>query len=213
MILVLVVAVTAYLGQHTVESRTFPSTSKGTLQLLQTTNLEPPPPISKFYHSNSTSCKVYTCQPNRDPGYYRDLQGSYWGERERAPHRRVCCGICLYYRIYLVRRAVSHFRLLFGEFLRHSLIQNLFTNGQLLKAVEGTNRRTSSMATVRTETTRGPTYSMTRAIGATPWRKGSSVDAIVWVPHGQFAYNGRVINLPQDVACFANCQLLASSAQ
>ena len=28
------------------------------------------------------------------------------------------------------------------------------------------------MATVRTETTRGPTYSMTRAIGATPWRKG-----------------------------------------
>ena len=30
-------------------------------------------------------------------------------------------------------------------------------------------------------TTRGPTYSMTRAIGATPWRKGSSVDAIVCV--------------------------------
>jgi len=46
---------------------------------------------------------------------------------------------------------------------------------------EGTNHRTSSMATVRTETTRGPTYSMTRAIGATPWWKGSSVDAIVCV--------------------------------
>jgi len=46
---------------------------------------------------------------------------------------------------------------------------------------EGTNRRTSSMAAVRTETTRGPTYSMTRAIGATPWRKGSSVDATVCV--------------------------------
>jgi len=28
------------------------------------------------------------------------------------------------------------------------------------------------MATARTETTRGPTYSMTRAIGATPWQKG-----------------------------------------
>jgi len=27
------------------------------------------------------------------------------------------------------------------------------------------------------ETTHGPTYSMTRAIGATPWRRGSSVDA------------------------------------
>ena len=24
------------------------------------------------------------------------------------------------------------------------------------------------------------------------------------LPHGQFAYNGHVINLPQDVACFAN---------
>ena len=35
------------------------------------------------------------------------------------------------------------------------------------------------MATARTETTRGSTYSMTRAIGATPWRKG--VDAIVRV--------------------------------
>jgi len=46
---------------------------------------------------------------------------------------------------------------------------------------EGMNRRTSSMATVKIETTRGPTYSMTRAIGATPWRKGSSVDAIVCV--------------------------------
>jgi len=35
-----------------------------------------------------------------------------------------------------------------------------------------TNRRTSSMVTARTETTRGPTYSMTRAIWATPWQKG-----------------------------------------
>ena len=24
------------------------------------------------------------------------------------------------------------------------------------------------------------------------------------LPHGQYAYNGHVINLPQDVACFAN---------
>jgi len=45
---------------------------------------------------------------------------------ERAPHRRVCCGVSLY--IYLVRRAVSHFRLLFCEFLRHSLIQKLLIN-------------------------------------------------------------------------------------
>jgi len=57
-----------------------------------------------------------------------------WGEPERAPHRRVCCGISLYIYmyiymyIYLVRRAVSHFRLLFCEFLRHSLIQKLLIN-------------------------------------------------------------------------------------
>jgi len=37
---------------------------------------------------------------------------------------------------------------------------------------EGTNCRSSSMATARTESTRGPTYSMTRVIQATPWQKG-----------------------------------------
>ena len=34
----------------------------------------------------------------------------------------------IYYVLYIIRRAVSHFRLLFCEFLRHSLIQKLFTN-------------------------------------------------------------------------------------
>ena len=63
----------------------------------------------------------------------------------------------------------------------YSKLSKAFTNGQLLKAVEGMNRRTSSMATVRTETTRGPTYSMTRAIGATPWQKGFICRAIVCV--------------------------------
>ena len=44
------------------------------------------------------------------------------------------------------------------------------------------NRRTSSMATARTETTRGPTYSMTRAIGGVPHgKKVSSVNAIVCI--------------------------------
>jgi len=43
-----------------------------------------------------------------------------WGEPEGAPHRRVCRGICLYI-LYTVRHAVSHFCLLFCEFLRHSL--------------------------------------------------------------------------------------------
>jgi len=36
-----------------------------------------------------------------------------WGKPERAPHRRLCCGICLYY-IYIIRHAVSHFQLLFS---------------------------------------------------------------------------------------------------
>jgi len=74
-----------------------------------------------------------------------------------------------YYYICIVRRAISHFRLLFCEFLLHSLIQNYSpTTAQR----EDTNRCTSSMATARTETTHGPTYSMTRAIGATRWQKG-----------------------------------------
>jgi len=37
---------------------------------------------------------------------------------------------------------------------------------------EDTNCRTTSKATVRTETTRGPTNAMTRAKVATPWQKG-----------------------------------------
>ena len=72
------------------------------------------------------------------------------------------------YILFLVCRAVSHFRLLFCVFLRHSLIQKLFTNYSYLAQREDTNR----LATARTETTRGPTYSMARTIGATAWQKG-----------------------------------------
>ena len=64
------------------------------------------------------------------------------------------------YYIYIIRHAVSHFRLLFCEFLRHSLFQKLV------------RRHEPSMATARTETTCGPTYSMARAIWATTWQKG-----------------------------------------
>ena len=97
-----------------------------------------------------------------------------WGEPERAPHRWVCCGICLYYYIYIriVRCAISHFWLLFCKFLRHSLIKKLFTNNWPTTQREDTNCRTSLKASARTETTRGPTYSMTRAIWANQWQKG-----------------------------------------
>jgi len=84
-----------------------------------------------------------------------------WGDPEGAPHRRVC----RLYILSIVRRAVSHFYRLFCELLRHSLFQKLTQR-------EDTNRRTSLMATARTETTRGPTYSITRGIWATPWQKG-----------------------------------------
>ena len=59
---------------------------------------------------------------------YDHMNQNNWDEPERAPHRRVGCGISLYMYIYLVRRAVSHIRLLFCAFLRHSLIRKLFTN-------------------------------------------------------------------------------------
>jgi len=104
-----------------------------------------------------------------------------WGERERAPHRPVGCGTCLYiiyiiYYIYIVCRAVSHLRLLFCASLRHSLIQKLFTNYSYWE------RRHQS--TVRTETTRGPIYSMARTIGATAWQKG-----FIWRYHYLCCYS------------------------
>jgi len=68
----------------------------------------------------------------------------------------------------IVRRAVSHFRVSFCEFLSHSLIQKLLASTQR----ETRTAVQSSMATARTETTRGPTYLMPRAIGATQWQKG-----------------------------------------
>ena len=74
--------------------------------------------------------------------------------------------------ICIVRCAVSHFRLLFCEFLHHSLIKKLFTNNWPTTQREDTNCRTSLKASARTETTHGPTYSMTRAIWANRWQKG-----------------------------------------
>ena len=47
-----------------------------------------------------------------------------WGERERAPHRRVQCEFSLFLYIYIVRRAVNHFLLVFCVFLRHALFPN-----------------------------------------------------------------------------------------
>jgi len=89
-----------------------------------------------------------------------------WGEPEQALHRRVCCGICrccyIYNYVYIVRHAGSHFWLLFCEFLCHSLFQKLARRHEL---------SASLMATARTETTRGPTYSMA-TMGATTWQKG-----------------------------------------
>ena len=85
-----------------------------------------------------------------------------------------------------------------------SCVIRYFKNYSPTTQREDTNRRTSSMATARTETTRGPTYSMTRAIWATPCKKVSSVDDIVCVAtiaHSQWkslvtwtdlSYNGHV---------------------
>jgi len=52
--------------------------------------------------------------------------------------------------------------------LRHSLIRKLFPNYSYSTQREDTNR----LATAKTETTSGPTYSMARTIGATAGQKG-----------------------------------------
>jgi len=48
---------------------------------------------------------------------------------------------------------------------------NSKTIHKLLRKLKDMNHHISSMATARMETTRGPTYSMTTAIWATPWQK------------------------------------------
>ena len=47
------------------------------------------------------------------------LRGKRYSLGRARPHRRVCCGY-FSLSIYIVRRAVSHFRFLFCAFLRHS---------------------------------------------------------------------------------------------
>ena len=103
-----------------------------------------------------------------------------WGKPERAPHRRVCCGISLYIIYHMsCRKSLPALILrVLVSFVNSKTIHQWPTT---CTQREGTNHHTSSMATVRMETTHGPTYSMTRVIGATPWRKGSSLDAIVCI--------------------------------
>jgi len=85
-----------------------------------------------------------------------------------ALHRWFCCGICLYTYTYIVRPAVGHFRLLFYEFLRHSLIQKLFTNYSVTRhkppyLLDSNSKDRDHLWT---------TYSMTKAMGVIPWQKG-----------------------------------------
>ena len=57
----------------------------------------------------------------------KDMSVVYWGEPE--PHiDKFAVEFFYIYIYYIVRRAVSHFQLLFCKFLCHSLIQKLFTN-------------------------------------------------------------------------------------
>jgi len=72
-----------------------------------------------------------------------------------------------------VHLTVNHFWLLFCTFLHHLLIQKLFT--KLLRKDNRLPPRWQQQAT------RGPIYSMARAIGATKWQRGSSVDAIICI--------------------------------
>ena len=72
----------------------------------------------------------------------------------------ICCCCCS------VRLTVNHFRLLFCAFLRHSLIQKLFTNYSAQR--EDANRLPSRW---QQQATRRPTYSIARAKWATGWQR------------------------------------------
>jgi len=61
----------------------------------------------------------------------------------------------------IVCHAVGHFWILYYVFLRHTLIQKLFTNYSARRHEPSTSlMATARMATARMETSRGPTYSM-----------------------------------------------------
>ena len=83
-----------------------------------------------------------------------------WGEPERVPHSRVCCGILC---AYICHTSCCKSLPALCAFLHHSLIHKLFTN----YSVRRHEPSTSLMAIARSETTREPTYSMARATGAT----------------------------------------------
>ena len=65
---------------------------------------------------------------------YDHMNQNNWDEPERAPHRRVGCGISLYMYIYLVRRAVSHIRLLFCVH-QHFVASHVHVHATLLSII------------------------------------------------------------------------------
>ena len=79
----------------------------------------------------------------------------------------------IYMYIYLVRRAIlikSHPALILrvlASFVNSKTIHKLY-----LDSYSTQREDTNHLATARTETTRGPTYSMARTIDATAWQKG-----------------------------------------
>jgi len=119
--------------------------------------LNPNGPISTFWVLGDVIIGVSLSEPHTDKYYVS----------------RVYLHVYIYIYIYVL------LSLLFHTFYHKSpsaLILGIlasFVNSKTVHKVLGkdTNHR-SSMATTGTETTRGPTYSLTRAIWATPWQEG-----------------------------------------
>ena len=87
--------------------------------------------VMQLFHANSAPACTRSRSPHNvlhSPSYWGERERAphrrvHWGERERAPHRRVQCefSLFLYFYIsiyiYIVRRAVNHFLLLFARSL------------------------------------------------------------------------------------------------
>ena len=102
----------------------------------------------------------------------------------------------VYYILYISRTSCrkSLPTLILRAFLRHSLIQKLFTNYSYSTQREDT----ICLATARTETTRGLTYSMAGTIGTTAWQKGFICRCHYLCCH-QWRSQGRVVARAQVV--------------
>jgi len=77
-----------------------------------------------------------------DPDTGKQVQEGNWGKPEQTPHRRVCCGICLYLLLYIIYHTLCHKSLpalvlgVLASFVTSKTIHQLARRHELLYLLE-----------------------------------------------------------------------------